>query len=162
HGLVQRHLMIDRIARDAGAKHVLELGAGLSPRGIAMSGSPDITVTEIDRAPVMAKKRTLLRRSNDGLVALARPNLRLLGGDLAPADLATVDAAPPGAPLCAIAEGVTMYLDPDAQRGLFERVARLLGPRGVFVFDLVPPAEQPPPGAAGRALGWMMRRFTKG
>ena len=31
-----------------------------------------------------------------------------------------------------------------------------------FVFDLVPPAEQPAPGWVGRLLGRMMRAFTGG
>ena len=33
---------------------------------------------------------------------------------------------------------------------------------GTFVFDLVPKCEEPKPGAFGRALGWLMKRFTGG
>jgi O-methyltransferase involved in polyketide biosynthesis len=172
HGLVQRHLMIDRLVEESGARRVLELGAGLSPRGVALSAK-GIEVIEVDMPAVIAKKRELLERTDAGRAALAR--LTLLEGDLMTIELPDADVV--------VAEGVLMYLEPDPQRALFARVNALLSsaragvapagersrsalaatPRAPgFFFDLVPPAEQPPPGAAGRALGWMMRRFTKG
>jgi O-methyltransferase involved in polyketide biosynthesis len=145
HGLVQRHLMIDRLVEESGAKRVLELGAGLSPRGVALSAK-GIEVIEVDTPAVIARKRELLARSEAGRAALDR--LRFVEGDLTTIDLPDADVV--------VAEGVLMYLEPDAQRTLFAKI------RKPFFFDLVPPAEQPPPGAAGRALGWMMRRFTGG
>ena len=43
-----------------------------------------------------------------------------------------------------VAEGLLMYLDTTAQRGLFARTGTLLrGAGGQFIFDLVPPAEAP-------------------
>src|SRR5262249_58354192 len=47
--LIQRHLMIDRLLADAGAKHVLELAAGLSPPGGA--GPPRPPPRPPPRAP---------------------------------------------------------------------------------------------------------------
>jgi hypothetical protein len=62
-----------------------------------------------------------------------------------------------------------MYLTPGAQRELWAKVRRLFDRAGdaalrdgLFVFDLVPVCEQPPPGRVGRALEAMMKRFTGG
>jgi O-methyltransferase involved in polyketide biosynthesis len=158
HGLVQRHLMLDHVVVDAGVRHLLELGAGLSPRGVAL-GAAGVDVTEVDRPGVVARKRALLERTADGVAALGR--LHLVEGDLATLDLGALGLA--AAPYAILAEGLVMYLDAAAQAALFRRVAAVLADRGgVFAFDLVPPAEQPPPGIGGRALGAVMRRFTGG
>jgi len=161
HGLLHRHTMIDHLARASGARQVVELAAGLSRRGVAFSEDPTLRYTEIDLEPVTAHKRTLLERSPEGRAVLARANLTLTSGDVLETDLsAHVDA---GQPAFVIAEGLLMYLPRDAQRTLFGRVHALLeGGGGTFAFDLVPPSEEPPPGAAGRALEWIMKRFTGG
>jgi O-methyltransferase involved in polyketide biosynthesis len=162
HSLVQRHLMIDHLLADSGANDVLELAAGLSTRGVRATADPAVQYVELDRPAVVAKKRELLARSDAGRAALARANLRLVAGDVADAPLA--ELAPPGrAPLFVIAEGLLMYLAAEAQRALWKKIRALLDARGgTFVFDLVPTVEQAKPGLVGRALGWLMRRFTKG
>jgi O-methyltransferase involved in polyketide biosynthesis len=162
HTLVQRHVMIDRLVEDAATAHVLELAAGLSRRGAHVSADPAITYTEVDLPHVIARKRALLEGSPAGRAVLARRNLRLVEGDLAAIDLAALGAAPADAPLTIVAEGLLMYLDADAQRGLFRRVRAALPAGGLFVFDLVPMGEQPAPGASGKLLGWLMRRSTGG
>src|SRR5688572_17265548 len=40
HGLAQRHILIDRLLAESGATQVLELAAGLSRRGAAVSAEP--------------------------------------------------------------------------------------------------------------------------
>jgi O-methyltransferase involved in polyketide biosynthesis len=159
HGLLHRHAMIDHLARAAQPRRILELAAGLSPRGVAFSKDPSIDYTELDLPPMVAHKRGLLERTDEGRSVLARQNLCLVSGDVADLDATLVGATPYDV---VIAEGLFMYLDAAAQQAVFERVRRLLGPTGTFVFDLVPPAEEPKPGATGAALGWMMKRFTKG
>ena len=162
HTLVQRHVMIDRLVEDAATAHVLELAAGLSRRGAHVSADPAIAYTEVDLAHVIARKRALLEASPAGRAVLARPNLRLVEGDLASLDLASLGAAPATAPLTVVAEGLLMYLDAAAQQGLFRRVRAALPAGGLFVFDLVPMGEQPPPGTSGQILRWLMRRTTGG
>jgi O-methyltransferase involved in polyketide biosynthesis len=161
--LVQRHVMIDHLVADAGAADVLELAAGLSRRGVTVSADAGVRYTEVDREHVLGRKRRLLARSADGSAALARPNLRLVAADLAAAPLDGLVTAAAGAPLFVIAEGLFMYLDADGQRALWRRIRALFdGRSGTFVFDLVPTAEQPAPGVAGRALEWWFKRFTRG
>jgi O-methyltransferase involved in polyketide biosynthesis len=166
HSLLHRHTFIDALLRRSGARRVLELAAGLSRRGVSFSAAPDLAYTEVDLPPVVAAKRALLARSPAGTEAAARPNWRLAEGDvtaLAPPELAALAPAGPDG-LFVIAEGLLMYLAAPQQRALFERVRALLAESGggTFVFDLVPAVEEPPPGLLGRALGWLMKRFTGG
>ena len=159
--LVQRHLMIDHLAR--GAPAVLELAAGLSARGVRMSSDPDVTYTEVDLPATMAFKRKLLARTHEGQAALARPNLSLGDADVLSADLASLCRAKPGAPVVVIVEGLFMYLSADAQRSLWRRVRGLFDAHpGTLIFDLVPFVEQGKRIALGRALGWMQRRASRG
>jgi O-methyltransferase involved in polyketide biosynthesis len=162
HALVHRHAMIDHLARASGARQVLELAAGLSPRGVTFSADPAIRYTEVDLPHMSLHKRRLLEGSEAGRAALARPNLHLAAADVTAAPLA--DLVIPGEPLFVIAEGLLMYLPPGKQRALWEKIAGLADRAGggTLVFDLVPAVEQPPPGAFGRALEGIMKRFTRG
>jgi O-methyltransferase involved in polyketide biosynthesis len=161
--LVQRHLIIDGLLRESGARHVLELAAGLAPRGVAVTADAGVTYTEVDRPAVVEHKRTLLARTEAGRAVLARPNLRFIGADLADAPLEPFVTAPAGQPLFVIAEGLLMYLEAEAQRAFWRRVRALFeGRPGTLVFDLVPAVEQGDGGVAGRLLGKLFKRATKG
>lgn len=167
HSLLHRHTMIDHLARASQARQILELAAGLSRRGVALSADPGLRYTEVDLAPMIAHKRRLLERTEGGREALARANLRLAEGDVLEADLAA--HVQRGEPLFVIAEGLFMYLQPEQQRALWRKVRGLFegerageGRGGTFVFDLVPACEQAKPGPIGNALGWLMKRFTGG
>lgn len=148
YALVQRHAMIDRMLRESGRARVLELAAGLSQRGAALAGELDYT--EIDLPPVIRKKRELLGRTEAGRAVLDK--LQLVEGDVTAVELPPADFV--------IAEGLAMYLDGEARRALFARIAA----HGdtVFVFDLTPGEEEPQPGLAGRVLEAAMKRFTGG
>ena len=163
HGLLQRHVAIDQVVERASVGQVLELAAGLSRRGVSMTGAqPELRYVEVDLPHVVARKRELLARTEAGRAAAERPGWQLVAADVADVDLgAHVDVSKP---VVVIAEGLLMYLDAVAQRGLWARIAELLsrGAGGTFVFDLVPPCEQPQPGVIGRALAWCMGRFTGG
>ena len=156
HSLVQRHVMIDRLLEESGCAKILELAAGLSPRGARVSANPDIAYVEVDRSTLFERKRALLSRSGEGRVVLARANLHFVEGDLAELALSSVAPAAPG-PLCVIAEGLCMYLDAAAFRRLATQVHELLEPRGgatsttssvgagaasVFVVAMVPSANE--------------------
>lgn len=159
--LAHRHALIDRWAQTHDAEVVLELASGLSPRGAWLSSLSERTVVEVDLPEMMATKRRLLGSTPEGKAALARAHWHFVEGDLREMELWRL--VPPGRRTLVIAEGLFMYLDAEAQRGLMRRVADLLATRGgTLIFDLVPPAEEPRPGLLGRALGWLMRRFTRG
>jgi O-methyltransferase involved in polyketide biosynthesis len=161
--LVQRHAAIDRIVGEAiagGARQVIELAAGLSRRGAAVSRDTGVRYVEVDLPAVIARKRALLARSEAGRAVLARTNLALVEGDAGAIDLASI--AEDGA-VCVVVEGLFMYLDAGAQARLDARVAALRARGDVtLVFDLVPGAEEPPDGALGRAMGGLLARATGG
>lgn len=160
HSLVHRHALIDRVLERSGIRQVLELAAGLSRRGAAFSDDAGLRYVEVDLPHVVERKRALLERSDAGREVAARSNWRLVAGDVTAVSLG--DLVEPG-PRFVIAEGLCMYLKPDEQRALWRRVADLVADGGgIFAFDLVPWVEQPKPGLVGRALEWLMKRFTKG
>jgi O-methyltransferase involved in polyketide biosynthesis len=162
--LLHRHAMIDHLLTASRCTQVLELAAGLSRRGVTFSTDPKMRYVEVDLPNVVDKKRALLSRSSDGRDALARSNWSLVPADVS--TMALADVVPPARelPLFVIAEGLLMYFDAAAQGALFRAVAERLaeGGGGTLVFDLVPPNEQPRPGAIGRMLAWLMKRFTGG
>ena len=162
HALVHRHAMLDHLLRASGARQVVELAAGLSRRGVAFSADPSTRYTEVDLEHVLGHKRRLLERTPEGRAVLERPNLRLVARDVVQSELD--DLVTPGEPLFVLAEGLLVYLQPEEQRALWRKVRGLLDRAGGggFAFDLVPSSEEPEPGAAGKALGWMMKRFTGG
>jgi O-methyltransferase involved in polyketide biosynthesis len=161
HSLVQRHTMIDRLLAESGCAQVLELGAGLSRRGASVTIDPRLRYVEVDLPVVVAKKCKLLARSKQGREVAARDNFVLVGADLRTLDLAGLVA--PG-PVFVIAEGVMMYLDSERQSELWSRIAALFAerPGSVLTFDLVPFCEQPKPGAVGRMLERLFKRFSRG
>lgn len=162
HGLAQRHALLDQVVARSGCRQVIELAAGLSRRGAALSADAGLRYVEVDLPPVVARKRELLGRTERGRGVLARPNLELVGADVAEVELSGLVAA--DGPVLVLAEGLLMYLDAAEQRALWERVARLVArrPGSAFAFDLVPASEQPRPGRVGRTLEGLMRRFTGG
>ena len=161
HGLVQRHLIIDHLVAAAACPQVLELAAGLSRRGAALSADPALRYVEVDLPAMIAHKRKLLARSKRGRAVAARPNLVLHGHDVT--TLAFDEVLAPG-PVCVVAEGLLMYLDQVAQQALWRRLAALCAarPGSAVVFDLVPFVEQPRPGRVGRGLERLFKRATKG
>jgi O-methyltransferase involved in polyketide biosynthesis len=152
YALAHRHAMIDHVVGGWQPARVVELAAGLSRRGAAMSANAALHYVEIDLPAVVAHKRALLERSAAGRDVLARANYELVGGDVTTVDLPRADVV--------IAEGLAMYLDAAARRALFAKVAALAGVR--FVFDLTPTSEEPAPGVTGRVLEAVMKRFTNG
>jgi O-methyltransferase involved in polyketide biosynthesis len=161
HGLVQRHVMIDRLLAASGCTQVLELAAGLSRRGASVSADPAIRYVEVDLPAMIVEKRGLLSRSEPGRAVAARPNLILLERDVT--TLALAEPLVDG-PVFVIAEGLLMYLDAAAQVELWTRIAALVAtrPGSALAFDLVPAVEQPKPGRVGRALEAAMKKFTGG
>lgn len=159
--LLHRHAIIDHLVSASGPKQVLEVAAGLSRRGVAFSADPALSYVEVDLAAVVATKRALLERSEEGRAVLARPNFTLEVGDAREPLERFVRVE--GGPLTVVMEGLMIYLEQPERVALWERVVGLLGSfGGCFVFDLVPPAEEPKPGFFGRLLGWIFRRSTKG
>lgn len=144
--LLVRHQGIDRLlerAVDSGAVgQVIELAAGLSPRGMRFARryrDKGLVYVESDLPAMAAHKRRLLddaglRGPGHHVVAL---DALATGG---PESLAAVAAAhlDPARGTAIITEGLLAYLDHDALAGLWQRIAACLAgfPRGTYLSDL--------------------------
>jgi O-methyltransferase involved in polyketide biosynthesis len=160
-GLVHRRALIDDLLREAGPTLILELAAGLSPRGAAFTTDPARTFIEVDLPEVIAQKARMLAASEAGVAVAGRPNLRRVAADVLTTPLA--DLAAPDGPAAVVAEGLMVYLRPEERRHLFAEAAGILRARGgVLLFDLVPGPELPDAGRVGRALGWLFSKITRG
>lgn len=161
HELVHRHVLIDRVVQDAEASAVIEIAAGLSPRGAVVAASRDLPYVEVDLPGMVARKEQILRETAAGRAVLDDPRLWRVAADVTETPLA--DLHPIDGPTVVVAEGLLMYLERDVQVRLFRDAAEALAEHGgTFVFDLVPQREQPPTGAIGHFLGWCLKRFTGG
>jgi O-methyltransferase involved in polyketide biosynthesis len=143
-GLLARHRVIDHLlerAIDAGeVSQVIEVAAGLSPRGRRFSQryGERLLYIEGDLPGMAATKRGVLDRAGAG----PRHHVVELDAlsDHGPNSLATIAAREldPTAGTAIITEGLLNYFDRDAVMGMWQRFARVLAgsARGLYLSDL--------------------------
>jgi O-methyltransferase involved in polyketide biosynthesis len=147
HTLIQRHVGIEHLLGISNCSHVIEIAAGFSPRGIALSTDPWIRYFEVDLAPVIHAKRAMLQRTPAGLEVLRRKNFTLLEGDITAMDWAIF----PRCPSFIITEGLMMYLERATQLAIWRGIATFLREHhGEYVFDYLPVPDEPRRSLAGR------------
>jgi len=159
--LLHRHTMIDRLMEQADVDQVLELAAGLSPRGANITGDAGVDYIEVDLPALIAAKRKLLGRSVRGREIAERENLRFVAGDATRMTFGTILDESRRA--FVIAEGLHMYLDADSQRRLWSNVASVLGrgAGGTFVFDHFQRASSERPGVVSGTVLRAMRDWQE-
>lgn len=113
-------------ASDAGIRQAVILAAGLDTRGYRLSWPAGAVVFEVDQPEVIAFKTTTL----DGLGAVPTATRKTVAVDLRDDWPAALRAAgfDPGQPTAWIAEGLLVYLPPDAQDRLFDNITALSAP----------------------------------
>ena len=121
---------------DAGATQVLVLGAGYDTLGWRIAPEfPAVRFFEIDHPATGEVKEKGVNRLG------ARDNLHLiradLGGRRLEEVLAAVESSDSGVPSVVIAEGLTMYLTPDAVQNLFVQCGAVTGPGSRIAFTYV-------------------------
>jgi O-methyltransferase involved in polyketide biosynthesis len=150
--LLHRHAGIEYLMRESACSQVIEIAAGFSPRGSAISADPSIRYFEVDLPPVIAAKRALLQATPAGRMVLRRENLALLEGDASAMDWGRFAACPS----FIITEGLMMYFDRAAQMLIWRDIAEFLRThRGEYVFDYLPVPDEPRRSVAGRLLSRM-------
>lgn len=113
-------------AAAAGVHQAVILASGLDTRAYRLPWPADTAVFEVDQPEVIAFKSATL----DGIGATPRATLRTVGIDLRD-DWPTAlrDAGfDPSAPTAWIAEGLLVYLPPEAQDRLFDNITALSAP----------------------------------
>jgi methyltransferase (TIGR00027 family) len=112
-----------RQARDAGARQLVILGAGLDARAYRLPGLEDVRVFEVDHPSTQAFKRARTRGLRSPAASLSHVPVDLARDDLGAAlRLAGLDTA---APSCWIWEGVTHYLPHGVTEATLSTVAAL-------------------------------------
>jgi len=167
--LLQRHLIIDhlleRAIEDGTISQVVEVAAGLSPRGLRMTRKyPDLTYVEGDLPEMAALKRQVLdagnlRRLNHHVVTLnaltdVGPN------SLGEATRCLLDATRGTA---VITEGLLSYFDAETTAAIWRRFSTFLGSLsgGVYLTDLHV-AEDTRAFLAARAFQGFLSVFARG
>lgn len=165
--LLARHRAInarlERAIEDGGMTQVIEVAAGLSPRGwrFAQRYGERIEYIEADLPAMAMRKRRALER-----IGSLRPGHRVCEldalRDAGPQSLAALtDSLDPRRGLVIITEGLLGYLSPDDLQGLWRRFARVLQPfaAGRYLSDLHLGSAQPP---EVRAFRLVLSAFVRG
>ena len=159
--LVHRHMMIDRLVATSGARQVLELAAGLSRRGVSLSSDSGLDYTEVDAPHVIeAERKCCSDQSADG--RRCGPQLEAHRRRCDPDSAAGPGPKRPSAPGHRRGGALDVPRGGGAALVVQEGCGAFRSAGGTLIFDLVPACEQPSPGAVGRALIWLMERFTGG
>jgi O-methyltransferase involved in polyketide biosynthesis len=137
--LKQRHALIDRQLNRLMAQYpnlqVLEIAAGLSPRGWRYRfGNPLMTYVEAD-LPAMADAK------RQALSSIEQPAPRIEAADLFTDDLGRLlESFDPDQPLVIISEGLVNYFTKDMLATLWSTLAQGLArfPVGIYLTDIYP------------------------
>lgn len=134
-----RHRAIEHALDELAPDRIVELGAGLSRRGLTWALDREVDYLELDLPHMVRAKRELIEeRVPAALRARAKSRLRHLAIDVLAEDFeARLSAELAGAERPAVvAEGLLGYLELRQREGVARSVARALGGRGAFVCDL--------------------------
>lgn len=143
-GLLARHRVIDTVLTEAiddgTVGHVIEVAAGMSPRGWRFSEhyGDRLTYIEADLPAMAARKREALRRMNSLSDTHRVVDLDALRDD-GPQSLAGLaETLDPARGLAIITEGLLTYLDHESVLGLWRRCAQAAGrfAAGLYLADL--------------------------
>lgn len=166
--LLSRHRIIDErlsAAIESGAvSQVIELAAGLSPRGwrYAREYGAGLRYIETDLPAMAARKRRLLSKAGGGGAnheVVAVDAFAESGPDSLAAIAASLDRAQG---LAIITEGLLNYFPTPAVTGLWARIAEVLAgfPQGLYLSDLHLAGENE--GYAASAFTTMLSAFVRG
>lgn len=123
-------------AADAGIRQAVILAAGLDARAYRLDWPADMTVYEIDQPQVIEFKTTTLA----GIGAEPTAQRHTVAIDLRDDWPAALRATgfDPGQPTAWLAEGLLIYLPPDAQDRLFDNITALSAPGSTVATESVP------------------------
>ena len=161
--LEYRHRLIESVVEELVPDCLVELGAGLSRRGVTWAADHGTRAVEVDLPHMAAAKREALQRASPGLLAMLEERHRVVDGNVLAEDFADVlagllrEAERP----VIVAEGLLSYFDPPDRAALFRSVAAALEGRGAFICDLHTADAQAEVGNAAAVLRFAIRTITR-
>ncbi len=158
-----RHRLIDAVVQRHDPDVIVELGAGLTRRAVALALDAGTRGIEFDLPDMVARKRAALARAPaDVRRALAGRHRVEAANVVDPAFARTLREALADADRpVVIAEGLLSYLAGADRERLYAAVAGALGPRGLFICDLHTQAGQASVGVAATVLRAAIRAVTR-
>jgi O-methyltransferase involved in polyketide biosynthesis len=164
--LLLRHQAIDvsleRAIEQQGVRQVIEIAAGLSPRGWRfVERYPQLIYVDADLAGMTARKRQALERIGSDLQRHLVRELDVLRKD-GPGSLAAVGGdLDQGEGLAVVTEGLLPYLPTVEVKSIWRRLATTLGgfAAGAYISDIHVGAVE---GAAERAFRTLLSVFVRG
>jgi O-methyltransferase involved in polyketide biosynthesis len=164
--LEYRHLLLDNQLSRLQPDCIVEVGAGLSRRGITWAADHGTRYVEIDLPAMISEKRRRIDRAPEAIRSAAKSNLALVAADVtAEGFSATLTHHIEGAKRpVVIAEGLISYLEMDDRRKLLEAVTTAFGrgEGGSFLCDLHTKDAQKRVATAMRVLKLATRTVTRG
>jgi O-methyltransferase involved in polyketide biosynthesis len=121
--LEARHKLIDKLILDTKITQVLELAAGLSPRGLTFTANPSNIYAELDLDEMAKMKQQILRK-----IAKLPQNLKIISGNALKMDDLdrSVLSFDKQTPIAVINEGLLRYLNFDEKAIVARNVHALL------------------------------------
>lgn len=121
--LESRYLLINKLLEQSGVKQVLELAAGLSPRGLIMTADSSVKYTELDLPSMAHMKKKILAKVKE-----IPSNLHIVAGNalrLSDLEKATSDFDK-SQPVAVINEGLLRYLNFDEKAQVAKNIRHIL------------------------------------
>lgn len=155
--LEERHLLIEHQLEALEPDRIVELGAGLSRRGVTWALDREVSYVEVDLPHMIAAKRERIGAMEVGLRRRLEDRHRMVTQDVRGPDFSAwlAEALKGAARPVVVAEGLLGYFPRDAREEVASAVASALGGRGALVCDLRIAGE------GGRAVAGAAR-FLKG
>lgn len=148
--LLQRHKIIDaqleRLITEQGVTQILELGAGLSPRGLSMATKyPDIQYIETDLEPMVKHKTKLLQNMNSPCNLSIKP-CSFIATNNQPCIVQRFEEFDIKKPTLVISEGLINYFSKEQLQGAMQTMTKAFKPfsQGYYLTDIYPNDVQHP------------------
>jgi O-methyltransferase involved in polyketide biosynthesis len=128
-----RYKLSDKLMEENGAIKVLELAAGLSPRGFKWTENPQITYVEFDLPHKIKEKRQIVEELISQLKMNSHPNLYFVAGDVLHREdmiTATTHFQASDGPIVIVSEGLLPYLTHEQKKMMAENIKYLLNRLG--------------------------------
>lgn len=126
--------ILDKLIAETGVKRILEVGAGLSSRGLVWTDDPACRYVELDLPNKSREKREIVSTVMGWHGIGGRDNLRIEGGDACDGDdfARALSRLGGEGPVVVAHEGLLRYLSHEEKGALAGHVRRALGEHGGF------------------------------
>jgi O-methyltransferase involved in polyketide biosynthesis len=127
-----RYKSIGAMIRRTGVRQILELAAGFSSRGLAMTADAGLRYVEIDREEIAAEKVALISAISRRHRLLPRDNLRVLAANILEPDplQAATNCLRAAQPVAIVHEGLLQYLSSSETETVARNIHEILGAFG--------------------------------